>query len=170
MLMGPCYIKLLENPEFYLGLPLNFRVKSKYPDMQAINSGTDFPLAVLGDTEIEIQFLHYTSQQEAKEKWERRMKRIEWNNLYFKYDCSKDYASEELVERFIKLPHKNKLLFGKQNFGCKEVIVIKDSPYNAIKQFKNCFLIFNPVGWISGKTFYRNRLERYVGKLTFKYI
>jgi uncharacterized protein (DUF1919 family) len=170
MLMGPCYIKMLENPYYYLNLTLNFADQSKYPEMQEIKSGKNFPLGILGDSEIEIHFLHYESKSEAKEKWERRIKRMDWNNLFIKYDCGKDYASKELVEKFIKLQYPNKLLFGKENFGCANVIVIKDYPFNAVKQFRSCFLNFSPVGWLKGQTFYKNRLEKRIGKLAFKYL
>ena len=59
MFMGPCYIKLLENPRFYLSLPLHFKPKSKYTSMQKLNSGVDFTLSVFGNKDIEINFLNY---------------------------------------------------------------------------------------------------------------
>jgi len=169
ILMGPCYIKMLEDPRHYLNLPLNFEESSKYPQMQEIKSGINFPLAVLGDSGIEIHFLHYKSKLEAKEKWERRLNRIDWDNLFIKYDCGKDYASKELVERFINMPYPNKLIFGKENFGNNKVIVIKDCPYDAVKQFRSCFLSFSPVGWLKDETIYRNSLQKLIGKLAFHY-
>jgi uncharacterized protein (DUF1919 family) len=168
--MGPCYLKMLDNAYYYLHLPLNFKEQSKYPEMQQIKSGSRFPLATLGDTDIEIHFLHYKSRSEAKEKWERRLNRMDWDNLFIKYDCGKDYASKELVEKFNKLQHSNKLLFGRENFDCENVIVIKDYPFNAVKQFKRCFLSFSPVGWLKGQTSYKNRLGKAIGRLAFKYL
>lgn len=170
MLMSPCYIQLLEDPQYYLNLPLNFISQSKYSEMQAINSGIKFPLGVLGDSQIEIHFLHYRSREEAKEKWERRLNRIDWNHLFIKYDCNKDYADKEMVERFVKMSHSNKVVFGKENFGCNEVILVDHCPYNAVKQFRSCFLNFNPVGWLKGEAFYKTKWERYIGKLAFKYL
>lgn len=170
MLMGPCYIKMLEDPQYYLRLPLKFEEQSRYTEMQQINSGTNFPLATLGDSGIEIHFLHYKSKSEAKEKWERRLKRMDWNNLFIKYDCNKDYVSKQLVEKFNKLQYPNKLLFGKENFGCENVIVVKDCPLNAVKQFRSCFLKFSPVGWLKGETFYKNVFEKKIGKLASRYL
>lgn len=151
MLMAPCYIKLLEQPAHYLNLPLNFINVSRYPLMQKLNSEIDYPIALLGDSDIEIHFLHYASPEIAKEKWERRLKRIDWENLFVKFDCGKDYANKETVNRFLSLPFINKLIFGKENFGRKEVIVLDTYSDDAVMQFKNCFRNFNPVVWLLGK-------------------
>lgn len=148
MLMAPCYIKLLEEPAYYLRLPLNFIKSSRYPLMQELNAGSSYPLALLGNSDIEIHFLHYSSENMAREKWERRLQRIDWGNLFVKFDCGKDYADKESVERFIMLPFKNKLIFGKKNFGKKEVIVLNQYNDDAVVQFKNCFENFNPVNWL----------------------
>lgn len=148
MLMAPCYIKLLEDPVYYLGLPLNFIKSSRYPLMQQLNAGSAYPLALLGDSDIEIHFLHYASSEIAKEKWERRVQRIDWKNLYIKFDCGKDYADKKTVEQFLALPFKNKLIFGKSDFGMKEIIVLNQYSDDAVKQFKNCFQNFNPVLWL----------------------
>lgn len=170
MLMGPCYIKLLSDPFYFMNLPLNFRQKSKYPEMQEINAGIDFPMAVLGDSTIEVHFLHYKSTSDAEHKWMRRLKRMDWDNLFIKYDCGKDYADTQTVQSFINLPYPNKLLFGKENFGFNEVIIIKDYPKNAVKQFRSCFLSFSPIGWLKGKAHYNNAFQKYIGKLSFKYV
>lgn len=170
MLMGPCYIRMLEDPQYYLNLPLKFEEQSKYSEMQEIKSGTNFPLGILGDSGIEIHFLHYKSKSEAKEKWERRLNRMDWNNILIKYDCGKDYASKELVEKFNQLQYPNKLLFGKESFGCKNVIVIKVYFFNSVKQFRSCFLNFSPVGWLKGETFYKNGFQKMIGKLAFRYL
>ena len=170
MLMGPCYIKLLGNLEHNIKLPLVFKKESKYEEMQVIKAGENFPLAVLGNTDIEIHFLHYKTKEEAIEKWTKRVNRIDWDNLFIKYDCGKDYGSADTVNSFLKLNFPNKLLFGKENFGINEVIVIKEYPKNAVKQFRSCFLSFNPIGWLKGEVIYKNKIERFIGKMAFKYL
>ena len=56
--------------------------KSKHKD-NLIERNTKCPIGVLDD--IEVVFLHYKSEQEALEKWNRRSKRINWNNIVFKF-------------------------------------------------------------------------------------
>ena len=170
MLMSPCYIKMLQNPPFYLNQPLVFKEESRYTEMQEIKSGSDFPLAVLGESDIEIHFLHYKTIDEAKEKWNRRVSRIDWENLFVKYDCGKDYATANTVYAFNELEISNKLVFGKENFGFKEVFVIRDYPKNAVQQFRSCFLSFSPVGWLLGDKAYKNKFQKWMGKLAFKYV
>lgn len=140
MVMAPCYIKLLENLQFLLKQPLTFIENSQYSIVQELIQKQKCPIGVLGNSDIEICFLHYTSQEIALEKWSKRVKRIDWNNLYFKFDCGKDYADKLLVEKFLQLPFKNKLVFGKENFGFEEVIVTKTYSPNSLLQLRNCFL------------------------------
>ena len=66
-----------------------------------------YPLGHLGD--IDIHFLHYSSIEEARTKWEKRKKRINWDNIYFKFD-NKDSASEEILSKMDNLPYSNKLI------------------------------------------------------------
>ncbi len=170
MLMSPCYIKLLENPVYYIKLPLVFKASSNYLSMQKINAGISFPLASLGDSDIEIHFLHFKSKEIANEKWNRRVKRIDWNNLLVKYDCGKDLADKESIEKFLNLPYPNKLIFGKENFGKTEIWVLNKYSLDALVQFRNCFLNFSPIGWIKDEKGYQNKLQKYIGKNAYKYL
>lgn len=170
MLMSPCYLKLLENPKYYLHLPINFKKESKYPSMNEINSGTSFPLGILGDSGIEIQFLHYGSESIAKDKWDRRVERIDWEHLFIKYDCGKDYADMESVQKFLELPYKNKLVFGKEDFGINDVYMLGNYALDAVVQFKNCFLSFNPIKWISGKFSIEKAGNKTIRRIAFKYL
>jgi uncharacterized protein (DUF1919 family) len=170
MLMSPCYISLLEDLKLNLSQPLIFKKNSRYPSMQKINAGTDFPVAVLGDSDIEIQFLHYKTEGSAKEKWERRVKRIDWNNLLVKYDCGKDYADKKSVEAFLNFSFSNKLIFGQEDFGKEKVFVLKNYSLDAVVQFRNCFLSFNPVGSIWGKAKIKNGFEKLICKYAFRYL
>jgi uncharacterized protein (DUF1919 family) len=170
MIMSPCYIKLLQNPQYYLNEPLNFKSESRYPEMQQIKSGINFPLATLGDSDIEVHFMHYLSADEAKSKWSRRCKRMDWGNLFIKYDCGKDYASTKDIETFIRMNYGNKLLIGKERPGNIELFIIKEYNLNGRKQFKNCFLHFDPIGWLKGKPDYSNLLRKKIGQLAYRYL
>ncbi|NEO36149.1 MAG: DUF1919 domain-containing protein [Moorea sp. SIOASIH] len=74
------YLKLCINLQDYLLLPLHFIESNK------CRPGEDspFPIAMLGD--IEINFMHYNSREEALQKWTRRIQRVNFDNVFFKID------------------------------------------------------------------------------------
>lgn len=100
-----CYIKFITNFESNIKLDLIFIDKdcSKYTS----TSTSDYPIWVLSGTDIEIHFYHYKNCAEAFEKWNRRKKRINMNNLFFKINGS---ISELFLKDFLALPLKNKLI------------------------------------------------------------
>lgn len=105
---APCYLKFVKNLEYYLGLPLKFKTRSGYEHGELVrNSHGQYPLGQLDD--IEIHFMHYTSQSEATEKWNRRKQRINFDNLVLVF-TDKDLCTPELIREFDDLPHKNKLV------------------------------------------------------------
>lgn len=99
------YIKFLTNLKHYCtDAELSFTKSSKHK----LHTG-QYPIGLL-DGEIEIHFLHYKNEDEAREKWNRRKKRINWDNLYIKMD-DRDGCTEEHCTMFDKLPYKNKIFF-----------------------------------------------------------
>ena len=97
------YYKLTKDFRYYMEQELVF-------EEELISSSWThevYPLGHLGD--IDIHFLHYSSIEEARTKWEKRKKRINWDNLYFKFD-NKDSASEEILNKMDNLPYSNKLI------------------------------------------------------------
>ena len=64
------------------------------------------------DETVRIDFMHYDSFQEAKEKWKQRCNRVDLNNIYIIFHNSK-YTSPFCYEYrlFRKLPYKNKVMF-----------------------------------------------------------
>lgn len=77
-----CYIKLLSRFPEIMESELKFIGKSKY-----YNAGLKYPIGLIED--VEIHFMHYSSEVEAKEKWKRRTERLllELNsgtNVFFK--------------------------------------------------------------------------------------
>ena len=82
-----------------------------------------------GKNTIEIFFLHYHSEQEAREKWERRIQRINWNKLLVKFN-DQNGCTEKEVDNFMRLPFKNKLFF-----TCKHWPNENEKEYTVICQF-----------------------------------
>jgi uncharacterized protein (DUF1919 family) len=103
------FIKLLRDLETSLNKELVFikPENSKYK-IFLLDWGTynTYPIARLG--EIEIHFLHYKDANEASEKWKRRVKRINYDNLIVKFS-DRDGCTEELIQEFDSMNYKRKV-------------------------------------------------------------
>lgn len=130
------YIEFLSDLEGYINGKLDFidPEKSKWKSMKQVSGDKRFgsyPIGVLsnGKNTIEIFFLHYHSKHEAKEKWNRRIRRINWDKLLIKFN-DQNGCTETEVERFMKLNYKNKLFFTCKHWSnkSKECIVIHQFP------------------------------------------
>lgn len=92
------YVKMLENLRWYMEQPI-----LPYEDNRF-----EFPTGKLVD--IEIRFNHYNTFDEAIVKWEERKKRIDWDNLFI-LGIDGDNCTYKTMQRFDKLPYKNKVIF-----------------------------------------------------------
>ncbi|MEP5255640.1 MAG: DUF1919 domain-containing protein [Winogradskyella arenosi] len=112
---GPDYIKLLENFDDYMNYDLHFILESKWN-----KSNISYPIGLLND--IEVHFMHYKNENEALTKWNRRltrMKNITNKDKYYLKICDRDLTDLYIINRFHKLPFKNKISFGIKNFNQK---------------------------------------------------
>lgn len=115
--MAKDYIELLSDLKGYVNGKLTF-IKpedSRWKDMPQVSGDKRFgtyPVGVLsnGINSIEIFFLHYHSEQEARDKWERRVQRINWNKLLVKFN-DQNGCTETEVDKFMKMPFINKVFF-----------------------------------------------------------
>lgn len=133
--MDEDYIRLLENLDYYLHSELKFiRPKeSKYYSKISQNGTKEvsYPIAILGN-DVEIHFLHYHSEEEAQEKWQRRCKRINRKRMLIKMslrDCG--YDKEQMVKRFLALPFVNKICFVPKDviISSTEIIQVPELSY-----------------------------------------
>jgi uncharacterized protein (DUF1919 family) len=73
------------------------------------NANKPFPVGMMGESKVKIYFMHYPTFQEAKNKWNKRMARMNEDNLcvmFTNWD-----GDMELAKRFDKLPFRHKVLF-----------------------------------------------------------
>lgn len=94
------FIRYLQNMPHYHQQTLAFKPADK-----------PYPVGWLDD--IPIHFMHYYSAQEAQEKWETRLKRLDLNNLFIVMtdkDGTEGVTYQDLVD-FDNLPFKNKVVF-----------------------------------------------------------
>lgn len=115
--MAKDYIEFLSDLRGYVNGKLTFikPEESRWKDMPQVSGDKRFglyPVGVLsnGKNSIEIFFLHYHSEQEAREKWERRVQRINWNKLLVKFN-DQNGCTETEVNKFMETPFKNKVFF-----------------------------------------------------------
>lgn len=92
------YVKMLENLRWYMEQQI-----LPYEDNRF-----EFPTGKLAD--VEIRFNHYNTFDEAVAKWDERKKRIDWDNLFI-LGIDGDNCSYKTMQRFDKLPYKNKVIF-----------------------------------------------------------
>lgn len=131
--MASDYIKFISdlrgfvNGELRFIQPAESRWKST-PQVSGDNRFGSYPIGRLsnGKEDVEIFFLHSHNVEEAKEKWERRCKRINWDNLLIKFNDQNGCTEKEL-KQFLALPYKNKVFFTCKNWqiDAKEIIQIK---------------------------------------------
>lgn len=127
-IFAPDYIKLLSNFKTSIEQELQFikAENSKYKDQLILwKTFNTYPIGILNH-DIEIHFLHYKGEKEAKEQWDKRKKRINFKKLVFKF-CDRDHCTPELIEKFDNLPFKNKICFTAKRYEeFKSVIFLKE--------------------------------------------
>jgi len=124
------YIKFLRNIRSYMTMEPHFIdfTKSKYYNyMLENNHETNILIALIGD--VEIVFLHYKSKEEAFNKWERRKKRINWDNMIVKFN-DQNLCTEELINEFDKMNFKNKICFTAKPYNNLNTVIVFDEFLN----------------------------------------
>ncbi len=105
---GHDFVKFCADLDRYLSYGLCFipwEESTLYPE---IRDEKRYPIAKLGD--IEVYFMHYASEEEAREKWTRRASRLCRDKMIYKLS-QREGCSKEDVEAFLSLPLKNKVCF-----------------------------------------------------------
>lgn len=125
------YIKFLERFDYYIKQDLKIieTKDSRYYEKMVKKNHKHAIVGKLDD--IEIVFLHMKTGKEAIEKWNKRVQRINKKYIIFKF-CEQNECTKKHVERFEKLPFKNKICFTTKDYpGYKSVIWFKDQTKNA---------------------------------------
>lgn len=144
------YIEFLLHLEYYCkSATLTFTRISKYKTGIA-----SYPIGLL-DNKIEIHFLHYATEDEARDKWYRRVARMNWNNIYVKMD-DRDGCMQHHIVHFDTLPFKNKIIFTAQDLPYKSVVYLPRCKGNPCvdELYGNKYLWradFDVVAWLNDK-------------------
>lgn len=111
-ILGHDFVKLCSDWKAYFNKELEFISWESSTQYANLKGKDPYPVAKLGD--IEIYFMHYHSEEEARQKWERRRKRINPEHMLFKLS-QREGCSKEDVKEFMKLPLKHKICFSYDN-------------------------------------------------------
>lgn len=111
------YIKLINNLNYYLNLELKevkanslscYEMLKRKDEKALLRKVDDLICGKLDD--VEIIFLHYDSFSSAARKWAKRKKRINYNNLIYKFNDQNELDELDFIA-FDKFEAKNKLFF-----------------------------------------------------------
>lgn len=104
------YIVFLENPEVFIGKKLTF-----------VESDMSYPKGVLYYIDnnekkyISLYFPHDDNIDKIQNDWLRRSKRMNYNNL-FVIATDRDGFTDEILDRFSKLPYEHKILLSSKEY------------------------------------------------------
>lgn len=115
--MASEYIKFLSNLEYYLNTDLTFISpdESRYAEwLKKDKRFGSYPVGLVDD--VEIEFLHYTNECEAYDKWMRRVKRVNRDKMLVKFN-DQNLCTVNDVQKFMQIPIKNKLFFTVRDWG-----------------------------------------------------
>lgn len=106
------YLELLKNFRQNIALPLQFKTASCEDWINQIRSERNnfWPVGTLGD-HIEIQFMHFKSEAEAREKWTRRVARLLPQPEQWLFKFCDGGCTDEQITTFDELPYPHKVLF-----------------------------------------------------------
>jgi len=145
------YIKFVENLDSYLKESLNFIKQSRFEECHKEHNAKKYPIGLLSNN-LEIHFLHYHSEEEAREKWNRRKERIPDKNIYVLMNDQNRF-SDELMARFDAVKYKKKFLSAKKREGenVKVISYYKNKSFvgDMYKDKLKCLKDFDIVTWIA---------------------
>lgn len=121
------YIMFIYNIKYYLSEPIQFiditQSKHKEQLLKIGGKSVTCPIGILDD--VEIIFLHYSGNEEAKQKWEKRKERENYENLIFKFSemngCTKDHLT-----RFDELEASKKVAFVTRDYGLSSQCIFRE--------------------------------------------
>ena len=115
------FINLFMSNEDYLNALENFEKFISTPLVE-FESDNNYPIGI-GFNGVMIHFMHYASFDEANDKWEKRKKRINYDNLcVWLTNWNGEY---KIIERFQNLPFKNKICFVNKKYNnCSNIVYL----------------------------------------------
>lgn len=150
------FIKFVNNLKYYINSEL----------VEIKNNDKNYPVGELCD--IKIYFQHYSSFFEAKQKWDKRKKRINYENIFIMF-TDRGLDNEDILKEFDKIDFKNKVVFTSKKYNnIKSSFYIKGfekiCEVGVLSEFieitgKRYFDEFNFVEWLNNGEIINNNIE-----------
>lgn len=96
---GEDFLKYLDNPNAFSNAEFELVEQNDNPHPHGRLHG------------VTVNFVHYKTLEEGIEKWGKRSSRILWDHIYVVATGHDGLEVPELMERFDKIPYKNKVMF-----------------------------------------------------------
>lgn len=139
-------INLFFTPEDFNYLCLNFKEYIECELIEYKDDNIEYPVGILSPDNlnpIKVYFLHYDSFKEAKNKWDDRKTRINWDNICvistFCYPLEVKTLTPKLIEDWNKIKYKKVVLVDKKYGFDNEVIIKKPAECN-----EYAWLLYSP--------------------------
>jgi len=144
------YIKFVKKLDIYINEELSFVYKTKY--LEALNEHQEkqYPIGILSGG-VEIHFLHYKSEKEAKSKWDRRKQRINMKSILIIMNDQNRFH-QDLMSDFDNITYPKVFLSAQEREGENVRVIdyykgkkcVGDMYNDQLRVFKN----FDLVHWI----------------------
>lgn len=129
------YLRLLENLDYYLQQPITMErdvlpANDLYRNIapaDVVRGVEGHPIINLGD--IPIHAIHAPSYEQFRQDWQRRIARLDRNNLIVLMVIEND----EIAERFHNIPLKNKIGFYYKETNYDDIICLKEYNNSALR-------------------------------------
>ena len=120
------YVRFVSDLKHYCDCELSFiqAKNSRYHEILKERGQDNIPIGLLDD--VEIMFLHYSTPEEAREKWDRRVRRINWDHLIIK-SSQQNLATIDHLRAVDRLPYKDKIIFTTGDYGLSSQVIYKES-------------------------------------------
>lgn len=142
------YIKFISNLKYYIQdctLKIINASESKYYSILQKRGHDKKIIGLLGD--VEIVFLHYSTEEEVIEKWNKRCDRIVWDKIIYKFN-DQNLCDYEHLKAFNDLKLKNKICFTSKKYG-------EFPEFIQIKKYKNS-------NYVKDDVFFNNKYLNFV--------
>ena len=146
------YVNFCSNLKYYLSLDLKIITaeESKYRDDLFRKNEQSVFVGVLDD--VELVFLHYHDKDIIKEKWQRRIERINWDEIILKFSFQNN-CTDELIREFSRIPGYSKIILcGQPIDGVDDILVYpRSNGMETIDETENFDRWLKPAALINSK-------------------